>query len=81
MASGADVAAMEDSFRAGGKGYGHYKQQLFEALWETFRSAREKRAELAADPGYVDGVLREGAARARALARSVLDRVRAAAGL
>ncbi len=81
VASPADVAAMEESFRAGGKGYGHYKQQLFEALWETFRPAREKRAELAADPGYVDGVLREGAARARALARTVLDRVRAAAGL
>lgn len=81
VASEAEVVAMEESFRAGGQGYGHYKQQLFEALWETFRPAREKRAQLAADPGYVDGVLQQGAAKARAIARGVLDRVRGACGL
>lgn len=82
LAAGEKAAEeMSESFRAGGLGYGHYKQQLFEALWETFRPARERRAALAADPGAVEAVLRAGAERARARAREVLDRVRQACGL
>lgn len=80
-ATPSEVAAMEESFRAGGQGYGHYKQQLFEALWEHFRPARERRAALAADPAQVDAVLATGAKKARALAQSVMHRVRAACGL
>jgi tryptophanyl-tRNA synthetase len=81
VASETDVAAMEASFRAGGTGYGAYKQQLFEALWAFFAPARQRRAELAADPGYVDSVLAQSAAKARALAAQTMDRVRAAVGL
>lgn len=81
VASAAEVASMEASFRMGGKGYGHYKQQLFEALWEHFRPARERRNTLAADPAQVDAVLAAGATKARALAQSVTQRVRRACGL
>jgi tryptophanyl-tRNA synthetase len=81
VASAPEVAAMEAGFRAGGQGYGHFKGQLFEALWERFRPARERRAELAADPAFVEGVLRSGAAKARAIAASVLARARHACGL
>ena len=81
VASAAEVAAMEESFRAGGKGYGHYKQQLFEAMWEHFRPARERRNTLAADPAQVDAVLAAGASKARALAQSVMHRLRTACGL
>ncbi len=80
-AAPAEVAAMEESFRAGGLGYGHYKQQLFEALWEHFRPARERRAELAAEPDQVEAVLVAGARKARVLAQSVMGRVREACGL
>lgn len=76
-----EAEAMADSFRTGGVGYGQYKQQLFEAIWELFRPARERRAALAADPGAVEAILRCGAARAREKAREVLDRVRRACGL
>jgi tryptophanyl-tRNA synthetase len=81
VASETEVVAMEESFRAGGYGYGHYKQQLFEALWEHFRPARERRTALAADPAYLDSILAAGAAKARPLAQSVMQRVRAACGL
>ena len=81
VASETEVAAMEASFRAGGYGYGHYKQQLFDALWEHFRPARERRTALAADPAYLDSILAEGAAKARPLAQTVMQRVRAACGL
>ena len=70
-----------DRLRAGGLGYGDLKKKLFACYWEHFAAARQKRSELAANPDYVDGVLREGAAKARTLARSVLQRARRACGL
>lgn len=75
------LAEMEASFRAGGQGYGHYKQQLFEACRDYFAPMRDKREELLADPDYVEDILREGAKRARETGRKTLDRVRAAVGM
>ena len=81
FASDAEVAKLEEDFRAGGTGYGDFKKRLFEALWEFFRPMREKRAALAADPGYVEKVLHDGAQRARAVAVRTMERVRMAVGL
>ncbi len=73
--------AMVDAHRAGGVGYGQFKKDLFEAYWEYFRAAREKREWILAHPEYVDDVLNTGAARAREEASKVLTRVRKAVGL
>lgn len=78
----ASIAAAEESrLREGGLGYGDLKKKLFEAYWSYFAEPRRRRAELAANLGYVEGVLTESAARARALARSVLNRAKVASGL
>jgi tryptophanyl-tRNA synthetase len=71
----------EDRLRAGGLGYGDLKKALFEQYWNYFAGARAKRAELAANLDYVNEVLRDGAARARRLAQTVLRRARLACGL
>ncbi len=71
----------EDRLRAGGLGYGDLKKALFEHYWNYFAAARVKRAELAANLAYVNGVLDQSAAKARALARTVLARARLACGL
>jgi tryptophanyl-tRNA synthetase len=81
FASEAEVALMEDQFRAGGIGYGEFKKRLFGAIWETFAPFRQKRAELSADPAILDGILADGARRARAVALPVIERVRRATGL
>jgi tryptophanyl-tRNA synthetase len=81
VADAAAVAQMEQDFRAGGIGYGDFKKRLFEAVWLKFEGPRQRRAELAADPGYVAGVLSDGAQRARSVARVTLERVRKAMGL
>ena len=81
FASPDEVAEMKDSFRAGGQGYGHYKQQLFEAIRDHFAPMRERREELERDSAYVDGVLEAGAKRAGEKAREVVDRVRSAVGM
>jgi len=71
----------EARLRAGGLGYGDLKKALFEHYWTFFSAARDRRAELVANPDYVDQVLREGAERARAVASVVIGRARRAAGL
>jgi tryptophanyl-tRNA synthetase len=73
--------AAEERLRAGGFGYGDLKKLLFETYWDYFAAARARRAELAADPGSVNSVLNSGAAKAREVARKVLDRARIASGL
>ena len=81
FASEAEVDEMKASFQAGGQGYGHYKQTLFEKIRDYFAPMRERRAQLIADPDYVNGVLEEGAKKSRAQAAKVMDRVRAAVGI
>jgi tryptophanyl-tRNA synthetase len=77
-----DVAAdAEARLRAGGLGYGDLKKVLFEHYWGFFAAARARRAELMADPGYVDQVLAQGAERARTVASAVIARARKACGL
>jgi tryptophanyl-tRNA synthetase len=77
-----DVAKdFEDRLRTGGLGYGDLKKALFENYWNYFAAARNKRAELVANLDYVHGVLRDGAAKARNLARKVLHRAKVASGL
>src|SRR5262249_38867879 len=70
----------EDKLRAGGFGYGDLKKALFEHYWNYFADARKKRAELVANADYVDKVLADGAAKARAKAKEVLKRARKASG-
>ena len=81
FASDADVAQMEADFRAGGVGYGEFKKRLFGAIWEYFAPLRARRAEIEADPAFMDRVLAEGAEKARAVAQRTMSRVRAAVGL
>jgi tryptophanyl-tRNA synthetase len=71
----------ENRLRAGGLGYGDLKKALFENYWNYFADARKKRAELVANPDYVNKVLSDGAAKARSLAQTVLKRARKASGL
>ena len=82
LVASAEVAKdFENRLRAGGLGYGDLKKALFERHWNYFAEARKKRAELAANLDYVNKVLADGAAKARALAQQVLKRARKAGGL
>lgn len=81
VASEADYATMVADHERGGIGYGDFKKRLLQGVTDYFAPFREKRAELVADPKYVDRVLAEGAEKARAVARKTLARVRDAVGL
>lgn len=77
----AEASEVEPSYVKGGVGYGEIKQRICKAYLARFQPFTDRRKELAADPSYVEGVLEQGAARAREVARSVMEEARAAAGL
>ena len=81
VASQNEVAEMRERFQKGGAGYGDFKKQLFEKLWDYFAPMRKRREEILADKTYIDDVLRRGAKRANEVADQVMERVRAAVGL
>jgi tryptophanyl-tRNA synthetase len=76
-----EAAEFEPAYVKGGIGYGEVKKRIFEAYKAKFAPLRDKRRQIAADAAFVDGVLEEGASRARAVARDVMAEARAACGL
>jgi tryptophanyl-tRNA synthetase len=65
----------------GGRGAAALKRVVTEAVNERFAPIRARRAELAADMGYVRQVLRDGCEQARATGDATLAEVRAAMGM
>ncbi|MBY8847038.1 tryptophan--tRNA ligase [Streptomyces sp. SP2-10] len=61
--------------------YGSLKKDTAEAVVEVLRPLQARHRELCADPAYVEGVLRDGAEKARALARPMVDTAYRAIGL
>src|SRR5216110_2878268 len=76
-----ELASMKERFQKGGTGYGDFKKELFEKLWEFFQPLRKRREEILRDKSCVDNVLVQGAKRANEIADQVMERVRAAVGL
>jgi len=76
-----ELAEWKDKYQQGGMGYGSAKKRLLEILVEYFKPYRERRQELAADAGYVEQVLADGAQRAKAVASVTLEKVRKAVGI
>ena len=81
FASKDELADMRERFKKGGTGYGDFKKELFEKLWEYFSPMRKRREEILRDKSYIDKVLARGAKRANGIADQVMERVRAAVGL
>jgi len=76
LCSGRDPVAVADEIGDGGAA--SLKRVATEAVNERFAPIRARRAELAAEPGYARQVLRDGCARAGAIADQTLSEVREA---
>ena len=81
FASKDEVTNMRERFKKGGTGYGDFKKELFEKLWQYFAPMRKRREEILRDKTYIDNVLTRGAKRANEVADQVMARVRKAIGL
>ena len=80
VASKEEVEEMREQFRKGGRGYGDFKKQLFEKLWDYFAPMRKRRDEILRHKDYIESVLAQGAGRANSIADGVMKRVRQAVG-
>jgi tryptophanyl-tRNA synthetase len=73
-----DVPGIDARCRTGELGCVDCKSILAEHLIEQLAGFRERRAQLEADPGYLDSVLDDGAARVRPVVQATMESVRAA---
>ena len=76
LASEADTETLRSHYLAGGMGYGHAKQALYELILKRFAKEREQFDYYMAHPQEIEVALAKGAERARAVAEEVLLRVR-----
>lgn len=79
-----DPTAAEDlatKLRAGGFGWGHAKQVLYEVLEAELGPKRARYDDLRANPAELDRILGEGAQRARTIAARTMNRVRQVIGI
>ncbi len=76
MASESQIEEMRKNYLAGGYGYGHAKQALFELIIDRFKTERELFNHYVNNPQEVEEKLNIGANKARLVAKDVLSRVR-----
>lgn len=74
-------AELAAAYRAGGLGYGHAKEALYQLLESVLAGPRAEVTALLAEPAQLEQILAEGSARARVRALATIDRVRRAVGL
>ncbi len=80
MASEEQTAEMRKNYEAGGYGYGHAKQALFDLVKEKFQEPREKYEYYINNHKEIDKALSIGAEKAKVVANKVLKKVREKAG-
>ena len=74
------IAEMKQNYEAGGYGYGHAKQALFELIVTKFEKQRERYNYYMNNLQEIDKVLEHGAEKAKVVANDVLNRVREKVG-
>jgi len=76
LASDPEIAQMKQNYKAGGYGYGHAKQALFELICDKFSEQRNRYNYYMTNLEEIDQALELGARKAALTANTVLDRVR-----
>ncbi len=77
--TGKTVSEVEAEFA--GKGYGDFKLAVGEAVADAVEPIRNRKKEILADKGYLDGVMQKGAEQANYLARKMISKVYRKVGL
>lgn len=80
FATSEQTAHMRQQF-AEGIGWGEAKRQLFELVNEQLAEPRAKYEALLANPDHIEALLQQGAEKARAYSKPLLEKVREAVGI
>ncbi|MDD5716633.1 MAG: tryptophan--tRNA ligase [Sulfuricurvum sp.] len=73
--------ALQERYKRGGEGHGHFKLYTHDVIWEYFRPFRERRAYFEAHQDEVREMLQLGAAKASAVAQPIIEKVRSVTGI
>lgn len=72
---------LQERYKRGGEGHGHFKLYLAEVIWEYFKPYREKRDYYMQNQNEVREILTLGATKAKELASPMMESIRAVTGV
>ncbi len=76
-----ELIGLQNRYKKGGEGHGHFKIYLAEVMWEYFREFREKREYFESNQDEVRDILKYGAKKAQAVATPVIEKIREVTGI
>ncbi|MEN4052570.1 MULTISPECIES: tryptophan--tRNA ligase [Sulfurimonas] len=72
---------LQERYKRGGEGHGHFKLYLHDVIWEYFKPYREKRAYYQAHQDEVRDILDFGATKAKEIALPMIEKIRTVTGI
>ncbi|MEA3330962.1 MAG: tryptophan--tRNA ligase [Campylobacterota bacterium] len=78
---GDNLIELQERYKKGGEGHGHFKIYLGEVMWEYFREFREKREYYEKNQDEVREILNSGATKAKKIAQPLIEKIRDATGI
>jgi tryptophanyl-tRNA synthetase len=76
-----ELMELQNRYKRGGEGHGHFKLYLADVMWEYFGEFREKRNYYAAHQEEVREILSAGAHKAKTVALPMIENIRALSGI
>ncbi|MDD5373834.1 MAG: tryptophan--tRNA ligase [Sulfurimonas sp.] len=78
---GENLIALQERYKRGGEGHGHFKVYLAEVMWEYFRDFRQNREYYEKHQDEVREILKAGAVKAREAALPTIEKIRSVTGI
>ena len=72
---------LQERYKKGGEGHGHFKLYLHDIIWEYFKPYREKREYYATHQDEVRDILKLGAAKAQETVLPIIENIRTLTGI
>jgi len=76
-----ECVELQERYKRGGEGHGHFKLYLHDVIWEYFRPYREKKEYFEAHQDEVRDILNAGALKAQNIASPLIEKVRTLTGI
>ncbi len=76
-----ELLELQNRYKRGGEGHGHFKLYLAEVMWKYFEEFREKRSYYEQNQDEVRDILKVGAKKAQKVALPMIEKVRDVTGI
>lgn len=76
-----ELVELQNRYKKGGEGHGHFKLYLADVMWEYFKPYREKREYFTQNPQEVRNILENGAKKASEIATPMMETIRKVTGI